>query len=118
MLLECAPAMARGPRRSYRRTVRDRTRRHARNQRRRRRRRAWPLLVLGLLLCILVVGLFLRDTERSGKPTAIASVDRPASAKPPQPPAPARAEAVEELHAKLSGISRSHTGTHGVVVFD
>jgi beta-lactamase class A len=38
--------------------------------------------------------------------------------KPPQPPAPARAQAAEELRSKLPGISRSHAGTHGVVVFD
>ena len=50
--------------------------------------------------------------------TAIASVDRPTSAKPPQPPAPARAQAVEELRSKLPVISRSHAGTHGVMVFD
>jgi beta-lactamase class A len=50
--------------------------------------------------------------------TAIASVDRPTSAKPPQPPAPERAQAVEELRSKLSVISQSHAGTHGVMVFD
>src|SRR5215212_9482478 len=110
--------MARGPRRSYKRTVRDRTR-HARNQRcRRRRRRGWPLLIFGLLLCLLVANYLLSDSERSAKTTAIASVDRLTSAKPPQPPAPARAQAVEELHSKLQGISQSHTGTHGVAVFD
>jgi beta-lactamase class A len=51
-------------------------------------------------------------------PPAIASVDRPTSAKPPQPPAPERAQAVEELRSKLSVISQSHAGTHGVMVFD
>jgi beta-lactamase class A len=111
--------MNRRPRRSYKRPVRDRTRRHARDQRRRhRRRRGWPLLVFGLLLCLLVANYFLSDSQRSAKTTAIASVDRLTSAKPPQPPAPARAQAVEELHSKLLSISRSHTGTHGVVVFD
>src|SRR5919112_5373408 len=110
--------MARRPRRYYRRTGRDRTRRHARNQRRRQRRRGWPLLLFGLLLCLLIANYFLSDSERSAKTTAIASVDRLTSAKPPQPPAPARAQAVEELHSKLLGISRSHAGTHGVVVFD
>ena len=50
--------------------------------------------------------------------TAIASVDRPTSAKPPQPPAPERAQAVEELRSKLPVISQSHAGTHGVMVFD
>src|SRR5215204_3228985 len=110
--------MAGRPGRSYRRTVRDRTRRHARNQRRWQRRRGWALLILGFLLCFLAADYFLSDSERSAKTTAIASVDRPTSAKPPQPPAPARAQAVEGLHSKLLGISRSHTGTHGVVVFD
>src|SRR5918998_1501491 len=109
--------MARGPRRSYDRTVRDRTRRHTRNQRR-RRRRAWPLLIFGLLLCVLVAGFFLRDSERPAKTTMDVSVDRPSSAKPPQPPVPARAEAVGELRSELSGISKSHAGTHGVMVFD
>src|ERR671913_457010 len=111
--------MARRPRRSYNGTVRDRTRRHARNQgRRRRRRRGWPLLIFGFLLCLLVADYFLWDSERSAMPPAIASVDRPTSAKPPQPPAPARAQAVEELRSKLPVISRSHAGTHGVMVFD
>src|SRR5215216_1425562 len=111
--------MAGRPRRSYKRTVRDRTRRHARNQRRRqRRRRGWPLLIFGLLLCLLVANYLLSDSERSAKTTAIASVDRLTSAKPPLPPAPARAQAVEELHSKLQGISQSHAGTHGVMVFD
>jgi len=111
--------MARGPRRSYKRTVRDRTRRHARNQRRRqRRRRGWPLLIFAYLLCLLVANYSLWDSERSAKITAIASVERPTSVNPPQPPAPARAQAVEELRSKLPGISQSHAGTHGVVVFD
>src|SRR5215211_5552206 len=111
--------MARRPRRSYKRTVRHRTRRHARNQRRRRRRRrAWLLLIFGLLLCLFVANSFLWNFERSSKSPAIASVERPTSAKPPQPPAPARAQAVEELHSKLPGISQSHAGTHGVMVFD
>src|SRR5918994_333917 len=111
--------MARRPRRSYKGTVRDRTRRHARNQRRRRRRRrGWPLLIFGLLLCLLVGDYFLWDSEPSAMTTAIASVDRPTSAKPPQPPAPERAQAVEELRSKLSVISQSHAGTHGVMVFD
>src|SRR5215212_5602802 len=111
--------MARRPRRSYKRTVRDRTRRHARNQRRRRRRRrAWPLLIFSLLLFLFVANSFLWDFERSSRTPAIASVERPTPAKPPQPPAPARAQAVEELHSKLPGISQSHAGTHGVMVFD
>src|SRR5918997_7133042 len=114
----CALAMARRPRRAYKRTVRDRTRRHARNQRRRQRRRGWPLLIFGLLLCLFVANYFLWSSERSAKTTAIATVDRPTSAKPPVPPAPARSHAVEELRSKLLGISKSHAGTFGVVVFD
>src|SRR5215204_1394328 len=110
--------MAGRPGRSYRRTVRDRTRRHARNQRRWQRRRGWALLILGFLLCFLAANYFQSDSQRSAKTTAIASVDRLTSAKPPQPPAPARAQAVEGLHSKLLSLSRSHTGTHGVVVFD
>src|SRR5918994_3443767 len=114
----CALVMARRPSRVYKRTVRDRTRRHARNQRHRQRRRGWPLLIFGLLLCLLVANYFLWDSERSAMPPAIASVDRPTSAKPPQPPARERAQAVEELRSKLSVISQSHAGTHGVMVFD
>ena len=98
--------------------MRDRTRRHARNQRHRQRRRGWALLIFGLLSCILLASFSLRESERPGNTRAIASVDRPTSAKPLQPPAPTRAEAVEELRSELPGISRSHTGTHGVVVFD
>src|SRR5688500_15075294 len=107
--------MDRRPRRSYERTVGDRARRRARNQRR-RRRRGWPLMIFSLLLCLLVVNYFLPDSERSAETTALASVDRPASTKPPQPPAPARTQAVEELRSELPGISESHTGTHGVLV--
>src|SRR5215203_6125906 len=110
--------MAGRPGRSYRRTVRDRTRRHARNQRRWQRRRGWALLILGFVFCLLVANYFLSDTGRSAKNTVIASMDRPTSAKPPQTPAPARTQAVEELRSELPGISKSHTGTHGVVVFD
>ena len=109
--------MARRPRGSYKRTVRDRTRRRARNQRR-RRRRAWPLLIFGLLLFLFVANSFLWDFGRSSKTPAIARVERPTAAKPPQFPAPARAQAVEELHSKLPGISQSHAGTPGVMVFD
>ena len=58
------------------------------------------------------------DSEPSARTTAIASVDRPTSAKLPQPPALDRTRAVDELGSRLPGISRSHAGTHGVVVFD
>ena len=105
-------------RRSYERSEWHRARRHARHQRRRRRRRSWTLLILGLLLCLFVASYSLRDTERPAKTTAIASVDRPTSAKPPQPPAPERTQALEELRSELLSISKSHAGTYGVVVFD
>jgi beta-lactamase class A len=48
----------------------------------------------------------------------VASVFRPTSAELPQPPAPARSQAIEELHSRLPIISKGHSGTHGVVVFD
>src|SRR5215213_1224166 len=105
-------------RRSYERSVRHRARRHARHQRRRRRRRGWTLLIFSLLLCLFVATYALWDSERPAKTTAIASVDRPTSVKPPRPPAPERTHAVEELRSKLQGISESHAGTYGVVVFD
>jgi beta-lactamase class A len=88
----------------------------ARNQR--RRRRGWALLIFGLLLCLLVATFLLWYYERANETTTVASVDRPASAEPPQPPAPARSHAVERLRSKLPGISEVHAGTHGVVVFD
>src|SRR5215217_2983693 len=105
-------------RRSDERSVRHRARRHARHQRRRRRRRGWTLLIFSLLLCLFVATYALWDSERPAKTTAIASVDRPTSVKPPRPPAPERTHAVEELRSKLQGISESHAGTYGVVVFD
>src|SRR5215204_7192615 len=110
--------MAPPARRSYERSVRHRARRYATRQRRRRRRRGWTLLIFGLLLCLFGATYSLWDSERSAKTTAIASVDRPISAKPPRPPAPQRIQAVEELRTKLPGIARSHAGTYGVVVFD
>jgi beta-lactamase class A len=76
------------------------------------------VLIFGLLLCLLVANYFRWDSGRPAKATAIASVDRPTSAKPLQPPAPARTQAVEELRSELPGISKAHAGTHGVVVFD
>jgi beta-lactamase class A len=104
-------------RRPYESSVRDRTRRRARNQWQ-RRRRGWPLLIFGLLLCLFVATYFLWYSEPSTETTTVATVDRPTSAGPPQPPAPARSQAVEQLHTKLPSISEAHTGTHGVVVFD
>jgi beta-lactamase class A len=77
------------------------------------------LLIFALLLCLLLVANYLPwDSERPPKTRAIASVERPTSAKPPLPPAPARAQALEELRSKLPDISQSHPGTHGVVLFD
>jgi beta-lactamase class A len=100
--------------------VTHQTRRHARIQRQ-RRRRGRALLIFSLLSGLFVVTYVLWDSERSTKTTAIASVDRPTSAKPPQPPAhpaPARSHAFEELRSKLLDISEAHAGTQGVVVFD
>jgi beta-lactamase class A len=110
--------MGLGARRSYERAVRERTRRHARHQELRRRRRGWPLLIFGILLCHFVAIYLLSGSERSATTTEIASVDRPTTAKPPEPPAPARSQAVQELRSDLLGIAKSHAGTYGVVVFD
>jgi beta-lactamase class A len=74
--------------------------------------------MLGLLLCLFVAAYSLADSERSAETKAVASVERPTSAKPPQPPFPARTQAVEELSSELRNISASHAGTYGVVVFD
>jgi beta-lactamase class A len=76
------------------------------------------LLILGLLLCLFVAAYSLWNSERSAKTTSIASVDRPTAGKPPQPPVPARTQAVERLRSKLLSISKSHAGTYGVVIFD
>src|SRR5215212_6508587 len=110
--------MAPPARRSYERSVRHRARRYATQQGRRRRRRGWTLLIFGLLLCLFGATYSLWDSEPSAKTKAIASVDRPISAKPPRPPAPERTHAVEELRTRLPGISKSHAGTYGVMVFD
>jgi hypothetical protein len=75
-------------------------------------------MTLGLLLCLLAATYFIWYSERSTKTTTVATVDLPTSANPPEPPAPARSQAVEELRSKLPGISEAHAGTHGVVVFD
>jgi beta-lactamase class A len=61
---------------------------------------------------------FLWPSERSTETTTVATVDRPTSAEPPEPPAPARSYAVDKLRSKLSRISEAHVGTHGVAVFD
>src|SRR5215204_3878525 len=110
--------MSRPARRTYERSVRHRARRHASYQRRQRRRRGWALLMFGLLLCLTFGAYSLWDSERSAETTAIASVDRPTSAEPPQPPVPARTQSLEALSSELRNISGSHAGTYGVVVFD
>ena len=109
--------MAPPARRSYERSVRYRARRHAEHQKW-RRLRGLVLLILGLLLCLFVAAYSLWDSEGSAKTTSIASVDRPTAGKPPQPPVPARTQAVERLRSKLLSISKSHAGTYGVVIFD
>jgi beta-lactamase class A len=89
------------------------------------RRRGWALLLMIFVLSsLLVATYFLWYSARSIETKMVAPVDRPISASPPKPPAPARppaptrSHAVEELHSKLASISKAHTGTHGVVVFD
>jgi beta-lactamase class A len=75
-------------------------------------------MILGLLSCLFVATYLLWYPEPSTETTTVATVDRPTSAVPPEPPARARSHAVEELRSKLPGISEAHAGTHGVVVFD
>src|SRR5215204_5456523 len=116
-MLQCTLVMSPPARRSYERSARHRAPRHAERQRW-RRRRGLALLIFGLLLCLFVAAYSLWDSERSLETKAIASVERPTSAKPPQPPAPSRAKAVGKLRSKLQSISKSHAGTYGVVVFD
>ena len=72
----------------------------------------------GLLLCLFVTAFSLWGSQRSAGVTAIASMDRPTAAQPPQPPVPARPQSLEKLHSELLRISRSHAGTYGVVVYD
>jgi beta-lactamase class A len=74
--------------------------------------------MLGLLLCLFAAAYSLRDSERSAETKSVASVEHPTSAKPPQPPFPARTQAVEELSSELRSISEPQAGTYGVVVFD
>ena len=115
-LLECALAMTLPGRRSYGATVSHRA--HRRAEHCRRRRGGWALLTFWLLLCLFVATYSLWDSEGSARTIAIATVDRPTSAKPPQPPSPARTQAVAELRTELQGISRSHAGTYGMIVFE
>lgn len=77
------------------------------------------LLVLGLLSCLVVAATFLWYHERPDESATLTAVVRPATAQPPEPPVdPVRVRAVEELRARLPGISDAHVGTHGVAVFD
>ena len=50
----------------------------------------------------------------------VRAVDRPASARPPEPPRDpaARARAVAQLEEDLRAISGAHAGVHGVMIFD
>jgi beta-lactamase class A len=76
------------------------------------------LLISGLLLCLFIAAYSLWDSGRTAETKGIASVDLPTSVKLPQPPDPARTRGIEDLRSKLTGISKSHAGTYGVVVFD
>ena len=100
--------------------------RHVSNQRW-GRRTSWTLLIFGLLSCLVVATYFVWYSELSAKTKTVASLNRPTSAEPPQPPAPAqrprspaptRSRALEELRSKLPDIAKAHAGTQGVVVFD
>jgi beta-lactamase class A len=74
--------------------------------------------MLALLLCLALGAYSLWGSDRSAETTPVASVDRPTSAEPPQPPVPERTQSLEELRSRLLEISESHAGTYGVVVFD
>jgi beta-lactamase class A len=76
------------------------------------------LLIPGLLLCLFIAAYALWDSGRTVETKGITSVDLPTTVKPPQPPDLARTQAMEDLRSKLTGISKSHAGTYGVVVFD
>ena len=75
-------------------------------------------MVIGLLLCLILGAFSLWESGPSAETKAIASVDRPTSGEPPQPPVPARTQSLEKLSSELRNISESHAGTYGVVVFD
>ncbi len=77
------------------------------------------VLVLGLLSCLVVAAYLLWQTEGPAETAALPAVNRPASAKPPVPPADlARVRAVEGLRSRLPNISEAYAGTHGIIVFD
>ncbi len=87
---------------------------------RRRRGRALPMLVVGLLLCLLVATTYVLWLSGPSYETtmAVVAANRPPLAKAPEPPERARSRAVEDLRSRLSGISAPQAGTQGVVVFD
>jgi beta-lactamase class A len=92
-----------------------------RDRRRRGRGRALPLLVVGLLSCLLVATYFLWRPDPANETTTDVVANRPTSAKPPEfaePPDPARSHAVDNLRSRLLSISEAHPGIHGIVVFD
>ena len=77
------------------------------------------LLVIGGLSLLGVAAYFLLNDGGSAETAPLTAVDLPVATQPPEPPVgPARARAVEELGARLPGITGAHVGTHGVVVFD
>jgi beta-lactamase class A len=75
-------------------------------------------VALGLLLVLALGAYSLWGSGRSAETKAVVSVDRPTSAKPPQPPAPVRTQSLKELRSELLDITESRAGTYGVVVFD
>ena len=77
------------------------------------------LLALVLLSGLVAAVVFIRGGEGSPETTKVAAVNRPASAGAPELAVdPVRTRAIEELDERLEGISRAHTGVHGVVVLD
>ena len=92
----------------------------ARGRRRVPRRGPWALLALVLFSCLVVAAVFIRGGEGSPpETTKVAAADRPATAQAPELPTdPARLRVLGELNERLEGISRSHAGVHGAVVFD
>jgi beta-lactamase class A len=75
-------------------------------------------VALGLLLVLALGAYALWGSGRSAETEAVAGVDPPTSAKPPQPPSPVRTQSLKELRSELLDITESQAGTYGVVVFD
>jgi hypothetical protein len=77
-----------------------------RKRRMKRRRSGWPtLVVLSLISCLLVGAYLLWPSERPAHPQRVATVNRPTSAPPPQPPVPpSRTRAVEKLRSEVLDI--------------